>query len=248
MGKAPFNQQRHRKGLTEYEAIKHMRNRNYFGCMLVNEGKADTIITGLTRNYPIALKPAIECIGPAEGVSRVMGMHVLMSKMGPLFLADTTVNITYSAEQLVELVLLAHKKIKHFGIKPVIAICSYSNFGSSIGDLPKTIQKAVEILHEKHPKIIVDGEMQVSLALDGETRFQQYTKTKLEEKNANTLIFPDLNSGNAAYQLMRGMGTTEAIGPILMGFKKSAHVIHHTSTVREIVNMAAVAVCDAQDS
>jgi malate dehydrogenase (oxaloacetate-decarboxylating)(NADP+) len=239
---------RYRKGLTEYEAIKNMRNRNYFGCMLVKQGKADSIITGLTRNYPIALRPAIECIGTAEGVSRVMGMHVLMTKRGPLFLADTTVNINYTKEQLVELVLHTHKKIKHFGIKPVIAICSYSNFGSSVGDLPKKIQAAIEVLHTMHPEIEVEGEMQVGLALDGDTRIQQYAESKIGSKNANTLIFPDLNSGNAAYQLIRGMGTTEAIGPILMGFKKSAHIIHPSSTVREIVNLAAVAVCDAQDA
>jgi malate dehydrogenase (oxaloacetate-decarboxylating)(NADP+) len=245
MGKELFAK-RNRKGLTEYEAIKSMRNRNYFGCMMVEKGKADTIITGLTRNYPIALKPAIECIGPAPGVSRVVGMHVLMGKQGPLFLADTTVNINYNADQLVELVLLTHKKISDFGIKPIIAICSYSNFGSSIGELPKTIRKAVEILHKNYPKIEVDGEMQVGLALDGETRAQQHWQSKLGDRNANTLIFPDLNSGNAAYQLMRGMGSTEAIGPILMGFNKSTHVMHHTSTIREIVNMTAVAVCDAQ--
>jgi len=240
-------EKRKRSGLTQTEAVKNMRYRNYFGAMLVETGKCDALISGLTRNYPIALRPMLECI-PVTGASkRIAGMHIVMTKNGPVFLSDTTVNIDYKPEELVDLVLKVHERVSKFQIEPRIALVTYSNFGSSRGPAPIQMRKAVELLHEHHPQIIVDGEMQTTYAMDGEARAKQYPFNKLGNKPANTLIFPGLNSGNAAYQLMRGMGMVDIIGPVLLGFEKSVHVLHHTSNVREIVNMVALAVCEAQE-
>ncbi|MBS3913816.1 MAG: NADP-dependent malic enzyme [Bacteroidetes bacterium] len=240
-------EKRQRHGFTLFEAIKQMRNRNYFGNMMLEAGMADAFISGLTRNYPIALRPSLECIGITGHSKRVAGMHVVMTKNGPLFLADTTVNIDYKPEELVDLVLKVHDRVRQFRMEPKIALVTYSNFGSSKGPAPQQMKKAVEMLHANYPEIMVDGEMQTTYALDGETRMRQYPFNKLGDQNANTLIFPGLNSGNAAFQLMRGMGIVDIIGPILLGFEKSVHILHHTSTVREIVNMTALAVCEAQD-
>lgn len=240
-------EKRKRSGLTLFEAVKQMRYRNYFGAMMVETGKADALISGLTRNYPIALRPMLECIDVTGEYKRISGMHIVMTKNGPIFLADTTVNIDYNPEELAELVLKVHHRIRKFQIEPRIALVTYSNFGSSRGPAPAQMKKAVEILHKNHPDIMVDGEMQTTYALDGESRMKQYPFNKLGDTNANTLIFPGLNSGNAAYQLMRGMGLVDIIGPVLLGFNKSVHVLHHTSSVREIVNMVALAVCEAQE-
>lgn len=244
---AMLYEKRKRSGLTMFEAIKNMRYRNYFSAMMVETGKADALISGLTRNYPIALRPMLECIDVTGETKRIAGMHIVMTKNGPLFLADTTVNIDYNPEELVDLVRKVHQRVSRFQIEPRIALVTYSNFGSSRGPAPLQMKKAVEMLHQKHPEIMVDGEMQTTYALDGESRVKQYPFSKLGNKSANTLIFPGLNSGNAAYQLMRGMGLVDIIGPILLGFDKSVHVLHHTSTVREIVNMVALAVVEAQE-
>jgi malate dehydrogenase (oxaloacetate-decarboxylating)(NADP+) len=244
---ATLFEKRKRNGFTLFEAIKQMRNRNYFGNMMLEAGMADAFISGLTRNYPIALRPSLECIGITGQSKRVAGMHVVMRKNGPLFLADTTVNIDYKPEELVDLVLKVHDRVRQFRLDPRIALVTYSNFGSSKGPAPQQMKKAVELLHANYPDIVVDGEMQTTYALDGETRMRQYPFNKLGDQPANTLIFPGLNSGNAAFQLMRGMGIVDIIGPILLGFEKSVHILHHTSTVREIVNMTALAVCEAQD-
>jgi malate dehydrogenase (oxaloacetate-decarboxylating)(NADP+) len=240
-------EKRKRNGLTQTEAVKNMRYRNYFGAMMVETGKGDVLISGLTRNYPIALRPMLECIDVTGSAKRIAGMHIVMTKNGPLFLSDTTVNIDYKPEELVDLVLKVHQRVSKFQIEPRIALVTYSNFGSSKGPAPLQMRKAVEILHEQYPEILVDGEMQTTYAMDGEARVKQYPFNKLGNAPANTLIFPGLNSGNAAYQLMRGMGMVDIIGPILLGFNKSVHVLHHTSNVREIVNMVALAVCEAQE-
>jgi MFS family permease len=208
---------------------------------------ADAFISGLTRNYPIALRPALETFGVTGQSRKVSGMHIVMTKNGPLFLADTTVNIDYNPEELVDLVLKVHSRVKKFQIEPRIALVTYSNFGSSRGPAPIQMRKAVEMLHQNHPEIIVDGEMQTTYALDGETRMKQYPFNKLGNERANVLVFPGLNSGNAAFQLMRGMGMVDIIGPVLLGFEKTIHILHHTSTVREIVNMVALSVCEAQE-
>lgn len=240
-------EKRKRRGMTYYEARKQMRVRNYFGSMYVEAGHADAFISGLTRNYPISLTPALECIGMSEDSRRIAGMHILMTKAGPLFFADTTVNIEYDTAGLVELTRQVYHRVKKFQIEPRIALVTYSNFGSSKGPKPEMIKRAVEILHAENPEMIVDGELQAGFALDGPGRQAQYPFNKLGDQPANTLIFPDLSTGNAAYQILRGMGMVEAIGPVLLGFKKSVHILHHTSTVREIVNMTALAVGEAQE-
>lgn len=239
--------QRARKGLTPYEAEYKMRNRNYYGAMMVEQGDADAFISGLSRNYPIALKPAIEVIGLSKQHSKLAGMHIMMTKSGPMFLADTTVNIDYTVDTYVQLVRMVHDRIKSLQMDPRIALISYSNFGSSAGKYPDMVREAVSILHKDYPEICVDGEMQPIYAVDGKARFEQYPFNKLGDKSANAFVFSNLSTGNASYQLMRAMGMAESIGPVLLGFKKSVHILHHSSSVREIVNMTALAVCEAQD-
>lgn len=240
-------QKRGRKGITPYEAEYQMRNRNYFGSMMVETGEADVFISGLTRSYPLALKPALNCIGMSQNTKRIAGMHIMMTKSGPMFFADTTVNVEMTEEDLYCLVKNVYDRVKSFQIEPRIAMVSYSNFGSNNGESPEKIRRVVKRLHENEPHIIVDGEMQPVFAFDGEQRHEFYPFNKLGKQSANTLIFPDLNSANAAYQLLRTMGASEAIGPVLLGMNKTVHILHHSSTVREIMNMVALAVCEAQD-
>ena len=240
-------QRRSRKGLTVYEAEYKMRNRNYYGAMMVEQGDADAFISGLSRNYPIALKPAIEVIGLKKEHYKLAGMHIMMTKSGPMFLADTTVNIDYTVDTYVQLVRMVYDRIKSLQMDPRIALISYSNFGSSAGKYPDMVREAVAILHRDYPEICVDGEMQPIYAVDGKARFEQYPFNKLGDKSANAFVFSNLSTGNASYQLMRAMGMAESIGPVLLGFKKSVHILHHSSSVREIVNMTALAVCEAQD-
>lgn len=245
-GQAYF-EKRGRKGITQYEAEYQMRNSTYFGSMMVDNGEADAFISGLTRNYPLVLKPALNVIGMSKHSNRVSGMHIMMSKNGPLFFSDTTVNITLGENELYHLIKDVYHKVKSFQIEPVIAIISYSNFGSNEGNSPSLIQKVVQKLHSEDERILVDGEMQPIFALDGDQRFELYPFNKLGNKPANTFIFPDLSSANASYQLLRTLGTVEAIGPALLGLRKTVHILHHSSTVREILNMVALAVCEAQD-
>lgn len=239
-------ERRQRKGLTLYEATKQMRERTYFGAMMVENGEADAFISGLTRNYPLALKPAMDVIGREGDYQRIAGMHILMTKNGILFFADTTVNLDPSAADLVDLTRMVYEQVRKYQIEPRIALVSYSNFGSSKGGSPEKIKEAVSMLHRDYPHILVDGEMQVSYALDGENRQKTAPFSTLGSQAANVLIFPNLDSGNIAYQLMRSAGPVESIGPVLLGFRKSVHILHHTSSVREIANMAAIAVVDAQ--
>ncbi len=243
---ARFFEKRGRKGVTSYEAEYQMRNRNYFGSMMVETGDADVFISGLTRNYPLALKPALFSIGISKDSGRIAGMHIMMTKQGPLFFADTTVNVELSEDELYSLVKLVHKRVKDFQIEPKIAMLSYSNFGSNTGKSPEKIRNVVTKLHQTDPEILVDGEMQPIYALDGEQRAELYPFNKLGSSSANTFIFPDLNSANAAYQILRTMGMAEAIGPVLLGMNKTVHILHHSSNVREIMNMVALGVCEAQ--
>lgn len=243
---ALYFDKRKRKGVTQYEATKLMRERNYYGSMMVETGEADAFISGLTRNYPDTIRPCLEVIGKAEGVTKVAGMYVILSKRGPLFFADTTVNINPTIEDLVNITLQTHQRVQEFNIEPKIALLSYSNFGSSKGDQPSKIQQAVNILHEQHPEIIVDGEMQANFAFDAQLRDENYPFSKLKGKETNVFVFPNLSSGNIAYKLAQSLAGAESIGPVLMGFKKSVHVLQLGSSIREIVNMVALAVVDAQ--
>jgi malate dehydrogenase (oxaloacetate-decarboxylating)(NADP+) len=237
---------RKRKGITPGEALRSMNHRNYFGIAMVEAGEADAFISGLTRNYPATIKPALHLIGSAAGNTGVAGMYIMITKKGPFFFADTTVNLNPSAEELVNIAELTAKAVRQFDIEPVIAMLSYSNFGSNRAERPNEVAKAVEILKNKHPELIIDGEIQANFALNNEMLKEHFPFSTLVDKNVNTLIFPDLDSGNIAYKLMQEMGGAEAIGPVLLGLKKSIHVLQLGSSVREIVNMTALAVMDAQ--
>lgn len=242
-----FFNKRKRRGVNYYESKKIMRDRNHFGLMMVDTGEADTFISGLTREYPETLKPALQIIGVKEEVNRVAGMYIMLTQRGPLFFADTTVNADPSSDDLIDIVQLTHKEIEKFNVRPKIAFLSYSNFGSV--ERPETIKvrKAVEYLHKFHPEIIVDGEMQANLALNTETLNENYPFCQLDDKGANTLIFPNLDAGNISYKILQEAGGAEAIGPIVMGLKKPVHILQLGSTVREIVNMVTISVVDAQE-
>ncbi len=240
-----FNK-RKRRGYTLYEAKKIMRERNYFGAMMVETGAADAMISGLTRKYGAPIKPALEIIGVQSDVHRVAGMYIMMTKRGPFFFADTTMNVDPTAQELADITVLTANAIKQFNITPRVAVLSYSNFGSTDGDIPKKTRDAVEILHKNYPGLIVDGEMQANFSLNNELLKEQFPFSDLVDKKVNTLIFPNLASGNIAYKLMQEMGGAEAIGPVLLGLKKPVHVLQLGSSVREIVNMITIAVIDAQ--
>lgn len=240
-----FNKMK-RKGFTQFEARKIMRERNYFGAMMVETGAADAMISGLTRMYATAIRPALRVIGVQEGVSKVAGMYIMNTKTGPVFFADTTVNVNPSVQDLVDITVLTANSVKKFNIIPRIALLSYSNFGSVEGEIPDKVRKAVEILHKNYPGMIVDGDLQANFALNNEMMKEQFPFSNLVDKKVNTLIFPDLASGNIAYKLIQEMGGAEAIGPVLLGMKRPVHILQLGSSVREIVNMITIAVVDAQ--
>jgi malate dehydrogenase (oxaloacetate-decarboxylating)(NADP+) len=241
-----FFQKRQRRGFNLYESYKIMKERNHFGCMMVECGDADAMISGLTRNYAEAIRPALSIIGTEEGVKKIAGMYLMITKKGPLFLADTTINFNPTAEELADIAILAAKEVRNFSIQPRIAMLSYSNFGSSDGEEAKLVAKATKIVKEKSPSLIIDGEVQGSIAFNNEILKENYPFSDLVDQNVNTLIFPNLTAGNVAYNLLKEVGESEAIGPILLGLKKPVHVLQLGSSVRNIVNMALVAVVDAQ--
>ncbi len=242
-----FFKKRKRKGFTEFESIKIMRERNYFGSMMVETGEADALISGITRNYKDVIRPALQIVGKDESVSKVAGMYIIITKRGPLFLADTTVNFDPTAEEIADITFQVAKTVRRLKIHPRIAMLTYSNFGSAEGKDAKKMAEAARILHEKHPTLVVDGEIQANFALNNDLLMEKFSFSRLANKNVNTLIFPNLSSGNIAYKLMQEMGDdVDAIGPILLGLKKSVHVLQLGSSVREIVNMVKVAVLDAQ--
>lgn len=237
---------RQRKGLTQLDAGKLMRDRNYFGASMVEFGEADAMISGLTKNYASTIKPALHVIGIEEGVNRVAGMYMMMTKKGPVFFGDTTVNVDPTVDELVDLTVLMDSAVRKFNIKPRIALLSYSNFGSNKGIVPDKVKKAVKILHEKHPEILVDGEMQGNFAINNELLKDNFPFSRLVDGPANTLVFPNLESGNIAYKLLQELGGAEAVGPILLGTRKPVHIVQLGSSVREIVNMVTIAVVDVQ--
>lgn len=239
---------RFRKGLTLMEAKKLMRERNYYGAMMVDKGKGDALISGLTRNYKDVIKPALQIIGTAKDAKKVAGMYIIFTKEGPVFFADTTVNHNPTAEELVEITLRVNKAVKSYGIEPRIAMLSYSNYGSATGDSAKKVSKAVSILHKEYSDIIVDGEIQANFALNQELLQEVFPFSTLNGKKPNTLIFPSLSAGNIAYKLVQEMTKAEVIGPILLGMKKSFHVLQIGCSVREIVNMIKISVLDAQNN
>ncbi|MCF0059293.1 NADP-dependent malic enzyme [Dyadobacter sp. CY356] len=237
---------RQRKGINEYEAEKAMTDRNYFGCMMVETGDADAMISGLTKNYPDTIRPALQIIGTEDGVKKIAGMYLLITKKGPLFLADTTVNFNPTAEEVADITALAAREVQNFNLTPRIALLSYSNFGSSDSPEAKIMSDARKLIKKRMPSLIVDGEMQASVALNPKNLQDSYPFSELVNQDVNTLIFPNLAAGNIAYNLMKEVGNADAIGPILLGLKKPVHVLQLGSSVRSIYNMALVAVIDAQ--
>ena len=241
-----FFAKRGRRGFNAYEAKKVMRDRNYYGCMMVECGDADAMISGLAKNYPDTIRPALQTIGTEEGVKKIAGMYLMLTKKGPLFLADTTVNFNPSAEELAEITLMAAKEVRSFNIIPRIAMLSYSNFGSSNSPEANLVAKARKIVKEKMPTLLVEGEMQASVAFNKELMKENYPFSELVDKDVNTLIFPNLAAGNIAYNLMKELETADAVGPILLGLKKPVHILQLGSSVRNIINMSLIAVVDAQ--
>lgn len=241
-----FFAKRQRKGFNYYESKKIMKDRLYFGCMMVETGEADAMISGLSKNYPDTIRPALQIIGMEEGSKKVAGMYIMMTKKGPLFLADTTVNFNPTAEELADITLMVAKEVRNFGIKPCIAMLSYSNFGSSDSPEAKLVSRATEIVKEKDPTLIVDGEVQANVAFNKEMIKDNYAFSDLLNKDVNVLIFPNLAAGNVAYNLLQEVGGADAIGPVLLGLSKPVHILQLGSQVRSIYNMVLIAVVDAQ--
>ncbi|OOG68622.1 NADP-dependent malic enzyme [Algoriphagus sp. A40] len=241
-------EKRQRKGMTLFDAYRLVRERNYFGAMMVETGSADAFISGLTRDYPKTILPSLHTIGVKEGVNRVAGMYIMNTPKGPYFLADATVNVNPTAEELVDIIGLTANAVKFFNMEPKIALLSYSNFGSAQGDIPAKMAKATALAKAKYPDLIIEGEMQANVALNQEIQREIYPFSKLADNAVNTLIFPDLASSNIAYKLLAELGNAEAIGPILLGMNKPVHILQLGSSIREIVNMVAIAVVDAQSS
>ncbi|MCA4893605.1 MAG: NADP-dependent malic enzyme [Cytophagales bacterium] len=241
-----YFEKRARKGITRKEAHRQMRDRNVFGAMMVEFGKADALVSGLTKDYSKTILPSLQIIGMGKGVNRVAGMYIIMNKKGTFFFADCSVNVNPSADELVNIIGLAARGVKFFDIEPRVAVLSYSNFGSSKGEIPEKVQQAVQLAKEKYPDLILDGDIQANVAFNIELQKEIYPFSALANEGANTLIFPNLAAGNIAYKLLMEIGGAEAIGPILLGMKKPVHILQIGSSIRDIVNMAAIAVVDAQ--
>ena len=239
-------QKRQRKGITLYEAKKLVHDRNYFGACMVQFGEADALISGLTKNYVQTIRPALQVIGTEPGVDKVAGMYMMLTEKGPVFFGDTTVNVNPSLTELVDLTVLIDRSVKKFNIQPRIAMLSYSNFGSNEGEVPDKTREAVRLLHQNHPDILVDGDMQANFAMNPALLKDNFSFSTLNGQAANTLVFPNLASGNIAYKLIQELAGAEAIGPILLGMNKPVHILQLGSSVREIVNMVTIAVVDAQ--
>jgi malate dehydrogenase (oxaloacetate-decarboxylating)(NADP+) len=236
-----------RDGVTQYSARKIMRERNYFAAMMVNEGDADALISGYSRSYPSVVKPMLQLIGMAKGVTRVATTNVMMTQRGPLFLSDTAININPTAEDLARIAYMTSRVCKLFGVDPVIAMTSYSNFGSSDHPNAKKVNKAVKILHETYPEMVVDGEVQTDFALNPGMLQDKFPFSKLAGRKVNTLIFPNLDAANITYKLLKELNKAESIGPIMIGMNKPVHILQLDASVDEMVNMVAVAVIDAQE-
>ena len=238
---------RKRKGETKYSARVNMGKRNYFGSMMLLEGDADGMISGYSRSYPKVLRPVFEVLGRASGVQNASTVNIMITERGPLFLADTSINVDPNAEELAEIAQMTANVASTFGFSPVMALLSYANFGSSSHPNAQKVKEAVRILHEKNPDLVVDGEIQTDFALDQELCHNNFPFSKLSGKKVNTLIFPNLDSANITYKLLKGLNNAESIGPIMVGLRRSAHILQLGASVDEMVNMAAVAVIDAQE-
>ena len=237
---------REREGMTYTEAYEKMFDRNYFGMMMVEAGDADACITGVYTKYGDAVTPAIQIVGMREGLKNIAGLNIINNKFGTFFFADTMFNSRPSKETLIETARLTYEKVKLFNINPVMAMLSYSSFGERNTGSPAMLHEAISYLHEKYPEMLIDGEMQVNVALNKELRHEKYPFSKIDGMNVNTLIFPNLSSANIAYKLMLEIGMSETIGPIQMGLNKPIHILNIESSVRDILNIVTIAVIDAQ--
>ena len=242
-----FWKSRMRRGMTLFEAEKWMRERNYFGLMMVNQGEADAMVTGYSRSYPTVVKPVIEMVEKAPGVTKIATTNMMMTKRGPIFLADTAINPNPTADDLARIALMTAKTVRMFGMEPVIAMVSYSNFGSSQHENPKKMREAVAYLHKYYPDLIVDGEVQTDFALNPELLKSKFPFSKLANKKVNTLIFPNLDSANITYKMLKELNQSDSIGPIMLGLDKPVHIFQLGASVEEMVHMTAVAVVDAQE-
>jgi malate dehydrogenase (oxaloacetate-decarboxylating)(NADP+) len=238
---------RKRRGWTMGECRSKIKSREYYGNMMLRDGGADALISGLTVKYPTALRPILRIIGMEEGMRKAAGMYILLSKRGPMFFADTTINLDPTVEDLVQMVLNVADTVKRTNIVPKVALLSYSNFGSSNGPDAHKMAKASAILRKEHPDLIVDGEMQANFALEPELLQESFPFSDLVGHQANVFIFPNLAAGNITYKMLQSFGAAEAIGPMLIGTKHSAHVLQLGASVREIVNMATLAAVDARN-
>lgn len=235
-----------RKGITLFDAKKLIRERNYFAAMMLEKGDADAMLSGYSRAYPAVLKPILELIGKEKGVEKVAATNLMNTAKGPIFISDTSINIEPSANELANIAIMTARTVKMFGIEPNMALVSYSNFGSSNHPSAKTVKEAISILHQNHPDLSVDGELQVDFALNRKMRNQKFPFSKLKNLKVNTLIYPNLDAANATYKLIKELNSSDSIGPILMGLNKPAHIFQLGASVDEMVNMSAVAIVDAQ--
>ena len=240
-----WNEQK-RRGISEYESISKLKERNYFGAMMVKSGDADGMLTGYSRSYPSVVKPIIDIIGKAKGVSRIAASNIMLTERGPIFLSDTSLNIDPGSKELAIIAKMNSDLVEMFGLKPIVALLSFSNFGSSRFSQADKVSKAVKYLHKVLPNLIVDGPIQSDFALNSDMLKDRFPFSSLVNKNVNTLIFPNLDSANITYKLMKELNNNLSIGPILLGLNQPIHVLQLGASVEEIVNMAAVAVIDAQ--
>jgi len=238
---------RQRRGISLLDAQKWMRERNYFAAMMINEGEADCLVTGYSRSYPTVVKPIMQLIGKAPGISLIATTNMMMTNRGPMFLSDTAINPNPSSDDLAKIALMTAKTVKLFGMEPVIAMVSFSNFGSSTDQSASKVREAVAYLHNYYPDLIVDGEIQADFALNAEMLKAKFPFSKVAGKKVNTLIFPNLESANITYKLLKELYKVDSIGPIMMGMGKPVHIFQLGASVEEMVNMAAVAVVDAQE-
>lgn len=238
---------RQRRGVTLLDAQKLMRDRIYFASMLVLQGQADAMLSGYSKSYATSLKPILELFPPMQGVDKVAATNLMLTKKGPIFLSDTSINPNPTAEELSKIALMTHQTVKMFGLQPAIAMISYGNFGSSKQESPKKVAEAVKYLHQTFPNMIVDGEIQVDFALNQSLLKEKFPFSKLVDKKVNTLIFPNLDTANVTYKMLKELDGVTSIGPMIMGLNHAVHVVQMGATVEEIVNMTAVAVVNAQD-
>ena len=238
-------EKRSRDGYTQYEARRKMRERNYFGAMMVELGDADAMISGFSRNYPETIRPALQIVGTAKGISKVAGLFVIMTSNGPMFFADTTINVNPNADELADIAELTADAVLRMGIKPILALLSYSNFGSTNDAHSKKVKQATDILHRRRPDLIVDGEVQANFAVNKDSLSEKFPFSRLKHQQVNVVIFPNLESGNISYKLLQELAGFETIGPILIGLKKTIHILQLGASVKEIINMSTLAVADA---